>query len=499
MLRGLAVKGLGILLLVTLSALLAFVGWSWYDSRLPATYNVMDFGGADYGGGRVPSAGAHGVHQFGDGEQGTSVADLHGDRKRSPDAKFTLTAEKATVRLASGRTIDALTFDGISPGPELRVRQGDLVEVTLRNEDVSRGVTIHWHGVDVPNAEDGVAGVTQDAVLPGERHVYRFRANQVGTFWYHTHQVSAKEVRRGLFGVLVIEPEETTFEGLDLALVVHTFEGFRTLNASDQLQRRAVAAGTQVRLRLVNSDNVPHRITLGGTPFRVIAIDGTDLNEPSAIENVTIEVGGGARTDLAFTMPETAVRLSLVDSDAGLALSTDGKATPRTAVPGPDFDPRTYGRRGTAAFDASSKFDRRFKLSIGRKPGFFNGRPGLQWSINGGIFPDVPVFLVEEGDLVAMTIENDTKAVHPMHLHGHHLLVLSRDGEPVSGSPWWIDTLNVKPGESYEVAFRADNPGLWMDHCHNLRHAADGLTMHLVYAGVTTPFNVGDAHHNQPE
>ena len=125
-----------------------------------------------------------------------SVPDLHGPTG-SPDARFTLTAHEATIRLASGREVDALTFDGRSPGPELRVPQGDLVEVTLANEDVDVGVTIHWHGVDVPNAEDGVAGVTQDAVLPGERHVYRFRAEQVGTFWYHTHQVSSKEVRRG--------------------------------------------------------------------------------------------------------------------------------------------------------------------------------------------------------------------------------------------------------------------------------------------------------------
>ncbi len=82
------------------------------------------------------------------------------------------------------------------------------MEVVLRNEDVDDGVTIHWHGVDVPNAEDGVAGVTQNAVLPGESYTYRFRAEQVGTFWYHTHQVSSKEVRRGLFGAFVIEPRE---------------------------------------------------------------------------------------------------------------------------------------------------------------------------------------------------------------------------------------------------------------------------------------------------
>ena len=86
-----------------------------------------------------------------------------------------------------------------------------------------------------------------------------------------------------------------------------------------------------------------------------------------------------------------------------------------------------------------------------------------------------------------------------MHLHGHHVLVLARDGLPATGSPWWTDSLEVKNGQTYEIAFRADNPGLWMDHCHNLVHAADGLTMHVAYAGVTTPFDVGGEHHTAPE
>jgi FtsP/CotA-like multicopper oxidase with cupredoxin domain len=158
-----------------------------------------------------------------------------------------------------------------------------------------------------------------------------------------------------------------------------------------------------------------------------------------------------------------------------------------------------YGSPAETPFGATSTFDRRIELTITRKPGFFDGRPGLQWAINGRIFPDVPTFLVEEGDLVEVTIRNDTDADHPMHLHGHHVLVLSRDGEPASGSPWWPDTLSVQPGERYRVAFRADNPGIWMDHCHNLLHAADGLTMHVAYAGVTTPFEVGGTHHNEPE
>jgi FtsP/CotA-like multicopper oxidase with cupredoxin domain len=77
--------------------------------------------------------------------------------------------------------------------------------------------------------------------------------------------------------------------------------------------------------------------------------------------------------------------------------------------------------------------------------------------------------------------------------------VLSRNGEPLTGSPWWVDTLNVRQHETYEVGFRASNPGIWMFHCHNLPHARDGLTMHVMYGGVTTRYRVGDAVHNHPE
>ena len=190
------------LVTVLAAGVLGWVGLMWWDSRLPGTYNVMDHGEVDFGGGSEVST-------------PTTAALLPGIERREPARPARWRARRAASRSRHGRrrsssppagAVDALTFDGRSPGPELRVRQGDLVEVTLVNDDIAQGVTIHWHGVDVPNAEDGVAGVTQDAVLPGERYVYRFRAEQVGTFWYHTHQASSKEVRRGLFGAIVIEP-----------------------------------------------------------------------------------------------------------------------------------------------------------------------------------------------------------------------------------------------------------------------------------------------------
>ena len=487
--RGAAIVGAALAV-----AVLAWLGWAWYESRLPETYSVMDYAVPD-GGGR-PVGPTHSDHA---GAGTTSVLDLRGPQGK-PQRRFTLTATEGTVRLASGRTVMALSFDGRVPGRELRAQEGELVEVILRNRDVADGVTIHWHGVDLPNAEDGVAGVTQNAVPPGGSHVYRFRAEQVGTFWYHAHQASATQVRRGLYGALVIESAGARATPVaDIVVSVHTLDGIPIVNATDGVERRKVAPGTAVRLRLINTDNVPRRFGIGGTPFRVVAIDGTDLVGPTPLRGATLELAAGGRYDVAFAMPQTPVKLSVEDTAVGLALSADGSANPPAAAPGPEFDPAAYGQPGPTPFHASSTFDRSFTLNVGRTPGFLDGRPGMQWTINGGIFPRVPMFLVERGDIVRIAIRNSTGAVHPMHLHGHHMLVLSRDGVAVSGSPWWSDTLNVEPGERYDVAFRADNPGIWMDHCHNLRHAADGLTMHVAYMGVTTPFRTGGGAHNHPE
>jgi len=485
-----------VLAVVGIAALVVAIGlgsWAWKSSLLPGSYNVMDYGEPDYGGGHVPSAG-HARHA------GVSVADLHGPAGR-PDLRFRLVAKRARVRLPSGKEVDALTFDGTVPGPVLRARRGDLVEVTLFNRDVEPGVTIHWHGVDVPNAEDGVAGVTQDAVPPGGSYTYRFRAEQTGTFWYHSHESSSSQVARGLFGAFVIEPREPAADPVvDIPVVAHELDGTETLSGRDGVSRKTVAPGTTVRLRLVNTDNAPKPFVLSGSPFRVTAIDGTDLNRPGPIgDHPTLRVAAGGRYDVELAMPTTPVALRVDGTSAALVLSPEGGAAVPEDAAGADFDPLGYGEPMAEPFDASSAFDRQFTLTVGRKPGFLDGHPGMQWTLNGGIYPDVPMLMVEPGDLVKLTLVNGTSSVHPMHLHGHHALVLSRDGQPATGSPWWMDTLDVEPGSRYEVAFRADNPGLWMEHCHNLNHAAAGLTMHLAYVGVATPFVTGGDAHNHPE
>jgi FtsP/CotA-like multicopper oxidase with cupredoxin domain len=463
-------------------AFLGLLGWQWWQSRLPARYDVLDYGVVDRGGGPA----AEHVH--------FSVANEKGPPAGKPDVDLTLTAEKSKVRLASGAQVDGWTFNGKAPGPEIRLVRGQLLQVTLVNKDIEEGVTIHWHGVDVPNAEDGVAGVTQDAVRPGGRYVYRFRPEQAGTFWYHTHQNASSGVEKGLYGSLVILRDPRSL-GYELTLPIHTFAGHTAIGTDDDVGRQAVPAGVPVRLRLINTDSSPVRLRLAGMKPAVVAIDGADIRPAPVPAGQALEIGAGGRYDIAFQMPDGPAGVAVVSSKAELVLSPTGAGELPASPSHPVFDPAARAQAAPEALHP--KFDRTFQLRITKKPGFLNGKPGRHWALNGKLYPRVPMFEVAKGDLVRINLINDSSGVHPMHLHGHHVLVLSRNGRAVA--PWSTDTLEMLPHERYSVAFRAKNPGLWMLHCHNLKHAAGGLTMHLMYAGVTTPFRAGKSAHNEPE
>jgi FtsP/CotA-like multicopper oxidase with cupredoxin domain len=479
-------------LAVAVTATLLIVGplaWLWQDSLLPQAYSIMSMGYADRGGG------ADGGHDGHGGHGGHDVTALVADRDRPADVSLTLTARQERFRLASGRTVDGYTLNGGSPGPTITARAGQLVQVRLVNDNVRDGITLHWHGVDVPNAEDGVAGVTQDAVRPGGEFVYRFVAPAPGTFWYHSHQVSHEQVARGLFGALVVLPPEPP--ATDVVALTHLYDGVRTINGDSGDLHAAAAPGTVARVRLINSDNGPTSAWVAGAPFRLVAVDGTDVHGPTPVSDASVLVTAGGRADLEIAMPDSGAPVR-VQIGGALSVVLGAGEPPRVAQPAKALDPLGYGAPAPLAFDPGAA-DRVFRYEIGRRPGFVNGRPGMYWTINGHLYPDVPMYTVAEGDVVRMTIVNASSEVHPMHLHGHHAVVLSRNGVRATGSPWWFDSLNVGDGERYEIAFVADNPGIWADHCHNLKHAADGLVAHLMYEGYTTPFVLGAKTGNSPE
>ena len=480
-------------------ALVVPLGWMWWQSLMPGEYSVMDMGYVDLGGGLDVGAGhAHVAHgPSGDaGASATSIETLVEPADGPVDVRLDLTARQERFTLTSGEEVDGYTLNGSSPGPTLRVVEGDLVEVRLSNEDVTDGVTLHWHGLDVPNAMDGVAGVTQDAVATGESFVYRFVANQVGTYWYHSHQVSHEQVQRGLFGAVVVEPSGAASQGeqVDVEALSHVYGGLRTVNGQVGDVHVTAAPGTTARVRVINTDNGPITTWVSGAPYRLLAVDGTELNEPDVVEGAALTVTAGGRADLEVVVPAHGARVELPGADVVLG-RPDPPSDPR---PSELLDLLEYGAPADTGLDVSEP-DRTFDYVIGRRPGFHDGRPGMWWTVNGHLWPDVPMYTVTEGDVVLMRLRNNSGEVHPMHLHGHHALVLSRNGRPSTGSPWWVDSLNVGAGESYEIAFVADNPGVWMDHCHNLPHAREGLVAHLMYTGWATPFLVGGDARNEPE
>src|SRR3954454_12185558 len=463
---------------------LGALGWYWFSSLVPSTYSVMDMGQVDYGGGPV--------HEH--AGSGLSVADLTGPVDGEPDVAVDLAAREQSFDLASGERVQGYTLNGTSPGPAITAHQGDLVQVTLTNADVPDGVTLHWHGVDVPNAEDGVAGVTQDAVGPGQRHVYRFVAEDAGTYWYHSHQVADAQVRGGLFGTFVVLPTAGAADAQDVTAPVHTYSGYRTVAGRTGVTTVDAAPGARVRVRVVNTDNGALRTWVSGASYTVAAVDARDLSGPTEVRDQALLIAAGGRVDLLVSAP---ARVD-VGGETALVVGPRGTRLAAGPEPGHDLDLLSYGSPAPLSFDPEHA-DRSFQYRIGRRIGLLDGKPGFWWTINGHLFPDVPMFHVAEGDVVRMTISNDSGDVHPMHLHGHHAVVISRNGVRSTGSPWWVDSLDVADGDTYVIAFVADNPGIWMDHCHNLRHASDGLVAHLAYAGVTEPYRVGGSSANDPE
>ncbi len=256
-----------------------------------------------------------------------------------------------------------------------------------------------------------------------------------------------------------------------------------------------IPAEADIRLRLANTDQLPRRVVLDGDA-QVLAIDGHDIG--SAVELPTgtvLRIPAGGRVDLGIA-PGSVTTLA-VEGGKGSGVAFGSGDVAKLSFAGPEFDLLTAANSSMPSW-ATGPFDVHATQVLDRLVRVVAGVPRLADTINGAAYPGIEPIVVDEGDIVEVTVVNRGTETHPMHLHGHHAIVLARNGVAAEGAIW-LDTLDVRPGEIWKIAFVADNPGLWMDHCHNLEHARDGMVMHLAYSGVTTPFDIGGEHGNQPE
>ena len=459
------------------------------------------------------------------GPTGEALTPAQGGQVR----EFSLRAAPAILELRPGLSTNVWAYNGTVPGPELRVKVGDLIRVSLTNS-LPGSTSIHWHGLPVPNGQDGVAGVTQDATPSGGRATYAFLAATAGTYWYHPHQNSAEQEDRGLYGTVIVEPREGSHRAaLDRVLVydewpigtpqatappgddasmfrygVYSVNG-RTGNGIEPIRFQP---GSSVRLRLVNAGFLTHYIHVHGLQFQIVATDGHELvGGPLTDQAVTL--GAGERVDVQFTVPGSAVWIHAHDPSApaaeiGVTLLPVGAAAPAT-MPGQDesisgtvLDFLNYPARAvTPVWTNSSKASKSWTLTLNesmsgmadsRMPA--GARMPTRYLINGRSFPDTDNLAVDTGDRVSLTFVNRGRLEHPMHVHGHAFQVLALDGLPVA-SQMVKDTVLVEPGGSVTVGFIADNSGWWMIHCHELHHAGGGMALLLSYNGTTRLAQLG--------
>lgn len=439
-------------------------------------------------------------------------------------------AERRELRLRTARDrvrlvpepygqTDVWCYNGSVPGPEIRVRQGERLRVTVEN-GLDEETTIHWHGVRVPNAMDGVPHLTQKPVGPDEHFVYEFEAIDAGTFWYHPHQRSFEQVDRGLSGALIIEERETLRVDRDVTWMLDDWRLTKSAEVSDDFGNRhdmshngrvgntvtingsvpdvfSVRKGERIRLRLINAANARiFGLDFGDHQPVVIALDGQPV-EPHAPENGLVVLGPAMRADLILDMtgaPGTRhavtdrfyegleyglVALAYADEplrqsppDWSLALPSNPLAEPDLATASRhdiEFSGGMMGAMVMQEMGQGMMGDMHSMMEMMRS--------GSIWFVNGVAAEGhvmEPMLTLERGSSHIISMVNATAWHHPMHLHGHSFRVISRNGDPTARREWQ-DTVLMAPRERVEIAFVADNPGDWMFHCHVLEHQASGM------------------------
>ena len=412
-------------------------------------------------------------------------------------------------------------YNEATPGPVLRLRQGTPFRAIVTN-GLAETTTVHWHGMRLPNAMDGVPGLTQRPIPPGGRFDYAFTPPDAGTFWYHSHDHGLEQMGRGLAGALIIEEAAPPAVDREILWVFQDWRldpdaqiapGFNnrmeiamdgrvgnTVTINGRLPETLyVRAGERIRLRLLNAaiarimalqfeGHAPVIVALDGQPCAPhTPADGRILLGPAMRADVMLDMQGepGRRyrvvdafyDRLAYTLVRIAydaappLRAHLLDAPLHL---------PANPVPRPDLATAIVHEVRLQGGMMGGMM-----MGMGNGGGMMDGgmmmgMGGAAWAINGrsmtgdGSADMPPLFALDRGRSCILDFRNETAWWHPMHLHGHSFQVLDRDGEAVPHDEWG-DTVLVRPRERVRVAFVADNPGDWMLHCHVMEHQVGGL------------------------
>ena len=213
---------------------------------------------------------------------------------------FELTAKKIQWEVEPGRMIEAWAYNEQIPGPQIRVREGDRVRLILDNQ-LPESTAVHFHGLEIPNDQDGVPFITQPPIKPGEKYTYEFTVPNAGSHMYHSHHNAAKQVGLGLLGAFVVEPKQKSANDdlpVDYVMILNDGAHGYTLNGKSFPATEPVVAklGQKIRIRYMNEGMMIHPMHLHGMHQTVIAKDGWDLPMPYRCD--TLNIAPGERYDV---------------------------------------------------------------------------------------------------------------------------------------------------------------------------------------------------------
>ena len=427
---------------------------------------------------------------------------------------YTLLMKANAVSVLPNTLTPVFTFNGSVPAPTLRLKQGVPIRIAVINK-LQQPTTIHWHGIRLDNAMDGVPWLTQKPIMAGETFVYEFTCPDAGSFWYHPHVNSLEQLSKGLVGPIIVEETDKPDFDEDIVLglkdwLLNDDGSFKPFTSPRNAARMGtlgniagingivsnvtsaegkpvisydIPAGGAVRLRFFNMDNTRvFTVSLRDQiDALVLAADGMPMVQPIPLD--AYPIGAGMRVDLGFIAPsKVGQELVVYDRKGRFHFEmcrlrvVESKAKARTALPKLPLNPIPEPDLKQAK---ELKFI--FEWEGALSPTDINGKTkSVIWTINRrnwegaskDSIPD-PLAILKVGDSYKIHLRNNTSHIHPIHMHGEIFKVLASNKREVHQH--YADTVLVGKDEMITIALKATNPGKWMFHCHVIEHMKTGL------------------------
>jgi FtsP/CotA-like multicopper oxidase with cupredoxin domain len=451
---------------------------------------------------------------------------MQANSSAAPAAKadYTLRISPVTVELDQNRILSTIGYNGIAPGPVLRMKEGKPVTVDVIN-DTDSPELVHWHGMLIPPEVDGVEEEGTPVVPPHSRRRYELTPRPSGSRWYHSHAMAMDDLHKGTFTgqygfVFVDSGNDPGHYDQEHFLSIRDWEPFFTLTMEDDdddthhgpllekpevintnpnglevnsmtysINDKALGGGEPIRvkegqrllLHLLNASAIENRrIALAGHKLQVISMDGNPVPNPQLVD--ALFLGAGERADVLVEMNQPGVWIlgateeMVRKSGLGIVIEYAGQRHPPTWVQPPKFtwDYTLFGNSTEPTKAPDQTIDMIFEKIPGGS-GKFN-----TWLVNGKPYPHDREFVLHQGARYRLVFRNRTDDAHPLHLHRHQLELVELNGKKTSGLI--KDTVVVPFYGRAAVDFTADQPGLSLFHCHLQQHMDYGFKALFRYA-----------------